>query len=247
MWNPFKRKLPTVRRAAEPVRDNPRSEQEREVRTMVERERRRSLRVRQGLGAITVAMVASNLILALALYGAYPLIRLVPLIVQARKDGSTYAEPLMSLMNVEDVQEPVKRATLWQYTMFREGFSADTAQFRYNYVVALSSGDVGDAFTQWYNFPNPESPQVKYGKNHGIVTIIFDNADFTSDPFVYQVSFYREVKLPGMLPSRSHWTAFVHYKMMQLIPAIERGTINPAAIKVTGYSVQETDDPGNKS
>lgn len=245
MWNPFKRTI--VLPQARAVTQTPLTQQEQQVRTMIAREMKGNLRTRQGLVLVCVVSMTTNTALAVALAGTVPLIRIVPMMMQARKDGSTRVEPVMSMMSVEDAQDPVKRATMWQYVEWREGFTRDTAKFRFDFVVALSSGDVGEAYSKWYAFTNPDSPQAKYSKNNGTVTITYDTSDYSSDPNIFVVNFYREVHVPGQISSKSHWSASIHYKIMEAIPAIERGTINPSALRVTDYVLTETDDPGNKS
>ena len=229
------------------ITDTPLTEQHKLVRTLVERDRRRSARSRKGLLILSISLMGMTGGLTLALDSALPAIRMVPMVVQARPDGSTRVEPLMSLMSVEDAQDPVKRAELWQYVEWREGYSSDTAKFRYQFVTSLSSGSVGEAYAKWYNADNPDSPQVKYGKNHGVVTITLDSADFSSDPYIYVVNYWRDVHVPGQLPSKSHWTAYVHYRLVDQIPALDRTTINPVAVQVIEYAPPtETDAPGAK-
>src|SRR6201999_2534968 len=135
------------------------------------------------------------------------------------------AEPLASMMPA-DVQDAVLRATLWQYVLWRGGDFFCTAPFRPDILLSLSDRAVGDAYATWYNYGNPDSPQTKYGKT-GTVTIDQDSADFlSSDPSVYQVNFWRTAIVPGQPVSRSHWTAFVHFKLVQAISLKDRTSFN---------------------
>jgi type IV secretion system protein VirB8 len=143
-----------------------------------------------------------------------------------------------------DVQDATLRATLWQYVLWREGYSADTAQFRFSLVTAMSDPDVAEAYADWDKFGNPDSPQTRYGTK-GLVVIEQDSADFMeADPSVYQVNYWRTVIAPGQPKSRSHWTVFVHYRLVDAIPLKDRTTFNPGAVKVKSYPPpQEIDAP----
>lgn len=210
-------------------------EQASRVRSLARRELHFSWRSRKMLlGLITVSM-GINGGLTYALAEITPTIRLVPMMVTIRADGTPKAEPLMSMME-PGVQEAVLRSTLWQYVLWREGYSFDTAKFRATIVTALSGRDVGGAYLEWYNYPNPDSPQVRYGKK-GVVSIDQDAGDFEeADPNVYRVEYWRTVTIPGQPSTRSHWRAFVHYEQVTKIPYAEHTTINPAMIKVIGYA-----------
>lgn len=245
MW-PFSRKAPATGISA--LTDSRLIEQYDRVRSMSKRELHWALRSRQGLILALGASLTANLGLTYALDGAVPAIRLVPMMVNVREDGTAKAEPVMSMMPA-DVQDATLRATLWQYVMWREGYSADTAQFRYNIVTAMSDHDVAESYADWYSYKNPDSPQAKYGAK-GIVVVEQDSADFlAADPSVYQVNYWRTVIAPGQPKSRSHWTVFVHYRLVDAIPLRDRTTFNPGAVKVKAYPPpQEIDAPptGNR-
>jgi len=240
MW-PFRSKRgPT---GIAPLTDERLAGQYARVRSMSQRELHWALRSRQGLILALGASLLSNAGLVYALDGAVPAIRMIPLMVSIRTDGTAAADPVMSMMPA-DVQDATLRATLWQYVLWREGYSADTARFRYNIVTAMSDPDVADAYAEWYKYGNPDSPQTKYG-NRGLVIVEQDSADFlTADPSVYQINYWRTVVMPGQPKSRSHWTVFVHYRLVDSIPLRDRTTFNPGAVKVKGYPPpQEIDAP----
>lgn len=243
MW--FRRKKKPVTDGIEALTDNRLIEQYARVRAMAARELHWALRSRQGLVLGLGASLAINAGLTVALDKAVPAIRLVPFMVNVRADGTAVAEPAMSMMPASS-QEATLRATLWQYVLWREGYSADTAQFRFNIVTQMSDPDVAEAYADWYNVSktNPESPQTKYGKQ-GVVVVDQDTAEFLSaDPTVYQVNYWRTVTMPGQPKSRSHWTVFVHYRLVDAIPLRDRTTFNPAAVKVKSYPPpQEIDAP----
>jgi type IV secretion system protein VirB8 len=238
---PFRRKPATL--GVEALTDNRLIEQYARVRSMAKRELHWALRSRQGLVILLGTSMSLNAGLTYALDGAVPAIRLVPMTVNIRADGTAAVEPIMSMMPA-DVQDATLRATLWQYVLWREGYSPDTAQFRYNIVTAMSDHDVAEAYAEWYRFGNQDSPQTKYN-TRGMVVIDQDSADFLAvDPSVYQVNYWRTVIMPGQPKSRSHWTVFVHYRLVDAIPLKDRTTFNPAAVKVKSYPPpQEIDAP----
>jgi type IV secretion system protein VirB8 len=192
--SPFRRKLAGA--GVEALTDNHLIEQYARVRSMAKRELHWALRSRQGLIVGLGASMTMNVGLVYALDQVTPTVRLVPMMVNIRADGTAAAEPVMSMMP-PDVQDATLRATLWQYVLWREGYSAETAQFRYNIVTAMSDHDVAEAYADWYKFGNPDSPQTKYG-TRGIVVVEQDSADFLAvDPSVYQVNYWRTVIMPG--------------------------------------------------
>jgi type IV secretion system protein VirB8 len=240
MW-PFRKKNTSAGISA--LTDDRLIEQYARVRSMSKRELHWALRSRQGLILALGTSLAVNGGMVYALDSAVPAIRMIPLVVNVRADGTALAEPVMSLMPA-DVQDATLRATLWQYVLWREGYSFDTAQFRFNIVTAMSDPDVGESYADWYKFGNLDSPQTKYG-NKGVVIIEQDSADFMeADPSVYQVNYWRTVIMPGQPKSRSHWTVFVHYRLVDAIPLRDRTTFNPGAVKVKSYPPpQEIDAP----
>ena len=232
MW-PFKSKKPAATGIAG-LTDAALIEQYGRVRSMATRELSWALRSRQGLILALGISLSVNAGQTYALDALAPTIRLVPMMVNIRSDGTPAAEPVMSMMP-PDVQDATLRATLWQYVLWREGYSADTAQFRFNIVTSMSDPDVSEAYADWYKFGNPDSPQTKYGKI-GIVTVEQDSADFlSSDPSIYQINYWRTVSVPGQAKTRSHWTVFVHYRLVDAIPLKDRTTFNPGAVKVKSY------------
>jgi type IV secretion system protein VirB8 len=231
MW-PFRRRLAAAGIA--PLTDERLIEQYARVRSMSKRELHWALRSRQGLIVGLGVSLAVNVGLTYALDNAIPAIRLIPMMVNIRSDGTAAADTVMSMMP-PDVQDATLRATLWQYVLWREGYSADTAKFRYNIITAMSDPDVAAAYAEWYKFGNPDSPQTVYG-NRGVVVVEQDSADFLSnDPTIYQINYWRTVVVPGQAKTRSHWTVFVHYRLVDAIPLKDRTTFNPAAVKVKSY------------
>jgi type IV secretion system protein VirB8 len=230
MW--FKRKRAAV--GVERLTDTALTEQYAQVRSLAKRELHWALRSRQGLILGLCASLACNVGLTYALDSLAPTIRLVPMMVNVRADGTAQADPVMSNMP-PNVQDATLRATLWQYVLWREGYSADTAQFRFDIVTSMSDPDVSEAYADWYKFGNPDSPQTKYG-GKGVVVVEQDSADFlSSDPSIYQINYWRTVIAPGQPKSRSHWTVFVHYRLVDAIPLKDRTTFNPAAVKIKAY------------
>jgi hypothetical protein len=88
-------------------------EQYARVRSMSKRELHWALRSRQGLILALGTSLAVNGGMVYALDSAVPAIRMIPLVVNVRADGTALAEPVMSLMPA-DVQDATREhAILW--------------------------------------------------------------------------------------------------------------------------------------
>jgi type IV secretion system protein VirB8 len=230
-----RRPKPTNPHNIEVLVDHRLIEQDKRTVSLSGRELRWALRSRQGLiGAFGLALL-TIVALVFALDGLTPTVRLVPLMVEVHPDGTTHAEPLMSMMPA-DVQEAGLRATLWLYVQLREGYSFDSRQYRYDTVMAMSEKHVGEQYAGWFNYGNPDSPQTKYSKNGGVIDVKYESGDFNEgDPQTYRVTYKQYLKVPGSPIVESRHIAFVHFKQVTAIPLADRVTFNPNAIKVSGY------------
>ena len=119
MW-PFKKKAPAA--VAEKLTDVRLTGQYAKVRTLAQRELHWALRSRQGLIIALGTSLAANAGLVAGLDMLTPTVRMIPLVVNTREDGTIRAEPVMSMMPIE-FQEAAIRATLWLYVSEREGYS----------------------------------------------------------------------------------------------------------------------------
>ena len=121
------------------------------VRSLARRELHWALRSRQALITGFAMSLLVNGAQGWTLAAIMPTVRLVPVVVNARADGTATAEPIMSMMP-PDVQNAVLRSTLWQYVVFREGYSFDTAEMRSKIVRELSNREVGQAYSDWCSY-----------------------------------------------------------------------------------------------
>jgi type IV secretion system protein VirB8 len=192
---------------------------------------------RRGRNLLLITAIGEGLViggLAFALAAITPTVRAVPFFIWARPDGVVETQAAMSMLP-PTAQNAVLRASLWQYVLWREGYSYDTAKFRHDFVVAYSSGEVGKQYTDWFNYPNPGSPQVWLGKN-GTVTVEPVSADFREDdPHVYEVTYTRILKQDGRPEQRATFKAHIHFRQRDTILAKDRTTINPTGIEVISY------------
>ena len=145
MW-PFSRRAAVAAGAVDILNDTGLAEQYSKVRSLARRELHWALRSRQALIAGFAISMLVNGAQGWTLAAIMPTVRLVPVVVNARADGTATAEPIMSMMP-PDVQNAVLRATLWQYVVFREGYSFDTAEMRSKIVRELSNREIGQVYS----------------------------------------------------------------------------------------------------
>jgi len=185
-----------------------------------------------------VAGVASALALieACSIAVMIPLQRQVPIPIIMRDDGST--EVAWSWRDVmPDNKAAVVTSALWFYVRSREGFNAADARQNYDSVGAMSAPNVRDTYQRWFLPSNPDSPQLKIGKN-GQISIQYDGSMLSRDAPVIRIFYWRTVQMDGSQPQKTHWTATLDYRVDEPVPAASR-LFNPQGIVVTSYLAQE--------
>ena len=166
-----------------------------------------------------------------------PLVKLVPVLLTVRPDGTVDSSVAMSQLPVS-LNEAVKRAALWQYVRLREGYSYDAARYAYDVVSGMSSDVVRSQYQGWFNYPNPVSPQVTVARKGTIVIEHISSADIA--PTVQQIRFKKTLAIVGTQPIVTTWTATVQYQLIENMPAEARLT-NPGGVVVVAYqSAQDT-------
>jgi type IV secretion system protein VirB8 len=135
-----------------------------EVATFQEARARAARLLSKGLIVGIVLSMLANLGLAWAVASMLPLTRLVPVYMLIRPDGTI--DNSVSLSSLPpSMDQAVIRAALWEYVQMREGYSYDTARYRYDIVSGMSDSNTRTSYQQYFNYPNPQSPQVTIGKN----------------------------------------------------------------------------------
>ncbi|EJC74957.1 type IV secretory pathway, component VirB8 [Rhizobium leguminosarum bv. trifolii WSM2012] len=196
---------------------------------------RSAKRLSKVLVVIAAAAVFGNIAQAFTIATMFPLIRLVPIYLWVRPDGTVDSEVSVSRLPATQ-EQAVINASLWQYVHFREGYTADTAQYAYDLVSAFSTPSVRQEYQKYFNYPSPTSPQVTIGKRGRLDVEHISSNDIAQG--VQQIRYKRTLILDGQTPVVSTWTATIRYENVTSLPRQARLT-NPAGLVVTSYSASE--------
>jgi type IV secretion system protein VirB8 len=188
--------------------------------------------------AFGISMLA-NVGLAWAVASMLPLTKLVPVYFVIRADGSIDNSVALSTLPAS-TDQAVIRAALWQYVQMREGYSYDTARYRYDIVSGMSDAATRVSYQQWFNYPNPQSPQVTVGKN-GVLTVEPISVALIG-PNVAQVRYQRIFAAGTNAAVTTTWTATLQFQQVDTMPASERLN-DPGGILVTSYQSEEDTAP----
>lgn len=185
---------------------------------------------------VTAAVaVLGNVAQALTIATMVPLNKLVPVYLWVRPDGTVDSEVSVSRLPATQ-EEAVVNASLWQYVRLRESYTVDTAQYAYDLVSSFSAPAVRQEYQEFFNYPNPESPQVVIGKRGRLEVEHIASNDIA--PAVQQIRYKRTLVLEGQMPVVSTWTATVRYEKVTSLPGRSRLT-NPGGLVVTSYETSE--------
>jgi type IV secretion system protein VirB8 len=190
------------------------------------------------LVAFGLSMLA-NLGLAWAVASMLPLTKLVPVYFLIRPDGTIDDSVSLSTLPAS-THQAVIRAALWQYVQMREGYSYDTARYRYDIVSGMSDAATKAAYQAWFNYPNPQSPQVTIGKN-GVVTVEPISVALIG-PGVAQVRYQRIFEAGMNTAVTTTWTATEQFEQVDTMPDAER-LDDPGGIIITSYQDEEDTAP----
>lgn len=208
-----------------------------EVETFQNRELRRLRRVRTASIGLNVALVGLLALNAVGVYELLPLVRTVPFFIPVHSNG--YTPPPMPVPVDSELptamSEAQIEATLWTYVQYRESYDFPGSRYAYDIVSSMSAPDVRNAYQQWANYKNKESPVHLLGKD-GTIRIQFVAAKLDQKDHTYTCDFYREVDQDGQPPSRGVWRVTVQYADSFAVPYQQRVTYNPTSLLVTGYS-----------
>jgi type IV secretion system protein VirB8 len=206
-----------------------------EVLSFQERRARAARFLSTGLVVAFWVSMFANVGLVFTVAGMMPLHRLVPLYFVIRQDGTIDSAPALSMLP-PSTDQAIVRAGLWQYVQMREGFSVDTAQYRYDIVSGMSDPNTRTIYQQFFLPQNPQSPQNVVGKN-GIVTVQPISVALIG-PNVAQVRYQRTLVLGTSAPVISTWTATLQFMQVDTLPASQRLT-NPGGMIITNYQNEE--------
>jgi type IV secretion system protein VirB8 len=184
-------------------------------------------------------MVIANIGLAWSVASILPLTRLVPVYLLVRPDGTIDTSVALSTLP-PSTDQAVIRAALWQYVQMREGYSYDTARYRYDIVSGMSDIATRAGYQSFFNYPNPLSPQVIIGKN-GTVTVEPISVSLIG-PNVAQIRFQQMTSLGTNVAVTTTWTSTVQFQQVETLAAAQRLT-DPGGIVVTNYQAEEDTTP----
>jgi type IV secretion system protein VirB8 len=156
-----------------------------------------------------------------------------------RPDGTIDDSVALSALP-PSTDQAVIRAALWQYVQMREGYSYDTARYRYDIVSGMSDAATRISYQQWFNYPNPQSPQVTVGKN-GVLTVEPISVALIGAN-VAQVRYQRIYATGTNAAVTTTWTSTLQFEQVDTMPASER-LDDPGGVIVTSYQVEEDTTP----
>ncbi|RZS76867.1 type IV secretion system protein VirB8 [Phyllobacterium myrsinacearum] len=187
--------------------------------------------------ALTVAVIATlgNVAQGFAIAAMVPMQKLVPVFLWVRPDGTVDSEVSMSQLPATQ-EQAVVNSMIWQYVRLREGYAFDTAQYAYDLVSNFSNDRVRQEYQQYFNYPNPGSPQVTIGKRGRLIVEHISSNEITAG--VQQIRYKRTLSIEGQTPVTSTWTATIRYDKENTLPAKQR-LENPAGLIVTAYQTSE--------
>jgi type IV secretion system protein VirB8 len=187
------------------------------------------------LAAVAGISILANLGQGWTIASLLPLTKLVPVYLWVRGDGTVDSAETLSRLP-QSATEAVVTSALWQYVRLRQGFSTDSARYGYDVVSGMSSDAVREAYQKWFNYPNPESPQVTIGQKGQIDVEQIGSARIAEN--VEQVRFRRIVTFAGQPPVVTTWTATLQYQIAAALPA-QRRLSNPGGVIVTAYQAAQ--------
>lgn len=186
-------------------------------------------------GAIAAVAVLGNVAQAFTIATMMPLSKLVPVYLWIRPDGTVDSEVSVSRLPATQ-EKAVVNAALWEYVRLRESYTADTAQYAYDLVSNFSAPIVRQEYQQFFNYPNPQSPQVIIGKRGRVEAEHIASNDIA--PGAQQIRYKRSFILEGQRPVVTTWTATVRYERVNSLPGRLRLT-NPGGLVVSSYGTSE--------
>lgn len=206
------------------------------------RNARRLTRLSLGVNVAQALMIGG---LATALAVTVPLVRILPVFLYARPDGTTEAA-VMPQGLPPSLSETQQLSAVWQFTRLYEGYSAVEAGYNWGVVSAMSAKPVRDRYQADHDSANKAAPINTLG-DKAVVHVEFLSMAKACDACEnrYNIRFLRIVKLQGdPNPQRSLWTATVQWTtdFAGQINWKQRISYNPPGIVVTDYPGAQRED-----
>jgi type IV secretion system protein VirB8 len=192
-------------------------------------------RASKTLGVVAGIAILGNLGQAWTIASLLPLTKVVPVFLWVRPDGTVDSSVALSRLPATQSQAVVT-AALWEYVRLREGYSYDTAQYGYDAISGMSADTPRTQYQGWFNYPNPQSPQVTVGKKGTIEIQHISSSNIA--PTVQQIRYRRVLTIIGQQPIVTTWTATLQYETVASLPIALR-LRNPGGVIVTSYQSAE--------
>jgi type IV secretion system protein VirB8 len=192
-------------------------------------------RASKTLGVVAGIAILGNLGQAWTIASLLPLTKVVPVFLWVRPDGTVDSSVALSRLPATQSQAVVT-AALWEYVRLREGYSYDTAQYGYDAISGMSADTPRTQYQGWFNYPNPQSPQVTVGKKGTIEIQHISSSNI--EPTVEQIRYRRVLTIIGQQPIVTTWTATLQYETVASLPIALR-LRNPGGVIVTSYQSAE--------
>ncbi len=171
---------------------------------------------------------------AFGIVSMLPLVRVVPVMVTLRADGSWESSVAWSSVP-PDQQKATVQYLLWQYVRLREGYSSGESNYAYNVVSAMSAGAVKQQFQEWYRpEDNRDAPMRRYGQRT-VIRILRAADPLPLREDAWRFDFCRIEVTDGREVSRRLYTVTLRYQTVEAVPAYQRIDFNPAGVQVWEY------------
>jgi type IV secretion system protein VirB8 len=187
------------------------------------------------LAAVAGIAILGNLGQAWTIASLLPLTKIVPVYLWARPDGTIDSSVALSRLPATQSQAVIT-AALWEYVRLREGYSYDTAQYGYDAVSGMSADAPRTQYQGWFNYPNPQSPQVTVGKKGTLAIEHISSANLSTN--VQQIRYRRVLSIIGQQPIATTWTATLQFETVATLPIAQR-LRNPGGVIVVSYQAAE--------
>ncbi|CAH2606363.1 VirB8 domain-containing protein (plasmid) [Rhodovastum atsumiense] len=201
------------------------------------REARRRALANCGRVSLLVALAGACIAQAAALAALLPTVRVEPVFVYLREDGTATSSLAWKDMPA-DLREANILNVIAEYVRLREGWSAGEAGHAWDVVSALSAKAVRDEFQAWYRQDNRESPQRLYGETATVRVVVTDARRDPTVPGAWRVYFTRAVQAGGAAARPVPMVAALRLRDAanpRLIPWYQRVQFNGPAIVVVEY------------
>lgn len=157
------------------------------------KEARRARRDRRGLVALVVALAAAAAAEGVALASLAPLVRVEPVFVYLRDDGTSITSRSWDDMPA-NAREANVANVLSEYVRLREGWSSGEGRRAWNVVSALSTKEVRGQFQADYARGNPQSPERLYGDRAALRVDVTDVQKDADRAGAFRVYFNRTLR-----------------------------------------------------